>query len=165
MDSRGARRLDAQGPHYRETVEAFYRFSDAWLGRLRALAGPETGVLLLSDHGFEPEPESGRTGFHDSAPPGMFVVAGPGVRRGFRSDGATLYDVFPTLAVTLGLPLAEDLRGSPRSDWFDAEAWRRLRVARVRSYDPNGRYVPDLPSPEDSEIELLEQLRAIGYVE
>ena len=157
--------LAAQEPHYRDTVEAFYRFADAWLGRLRALAGPETGVLLLSDHGFEPEPESGRTGFHDSAPPGIFVVAGPGVRRGVRSAGATLYDVFPTLAVTLGLPLAEDLRGAPRADWFEATAWRRLKIARLPSYDPNGRYVPDLPSPEDSEIELLEQLRAIGYVE
>jgi hypothetical protein len=157
--------LAAEAPHYGGTISAFYRFADDWLGTLVALAGPDTGVLLLSDHGFEPEPDPERTGYHVSAPPGVFVVAGPGVRPGFHVDGATLYDVFPTLAATLGLPLAEDLRGSPRSDWFTTDAWSRVSVTKVRSYDPAGRYVPDVPAPDDSEIELLEQLKAIGYVD
>jgi arylsulfatase A-like enzyme len=95
----------------------------------------------------------------------VFVVAGPGVRPGFRVDGATLYDVFPTVAATLGLPLAEDLRGVPRSEWFTPDAWSRVAITKVRSYDPDGRYVPDVPAPDDSEIELLEQLKAIGYVD
>lgn len=157
--------LAAEAPHYRGTIEAFYRFADDWLGTLTALAPSDTGVLLLSDHGFEPEPDPGRTGYHVSAPAGVFVVAGPGVRPGFRVEGATLYDVFPTLAATLGLPLAEDLRGAPRSEWFTPDAWGRLAVTKVRSYDPDGRYVPDVPAPDDSEIELLEQLKAIGYVD
>ena len=156
--------LDAQMPLYQGTMDAFYEFADEWLGRLRALAGPDTGILLLSDHGFEPEPNPERTGYHVSAPPGIFVVAGPGVRRGL-AQPATLYDVFPTLASTLSLPLAEDLRGRPHSDWFTERSWHGVTIARVAGYDPDGRYVPDLPAPDDSENELLEQLRAIGYVD
>jgi arylsulfatase A-like enzyme len=157
--------LEAEMPNYRDTVEAFYRFADEWLGTLRALAGPDTGVLLLSDHGFEPEPDPKRTGYHVSAPPGIFVLAGPGVRPGVRTEGASLYDVFPTLAATLGLPLASDLRGTPRSDWFAAGAWNGVPMTKVKSYDPEGRYVPDVPGPDASETELLEQLKAIGYVD
>ncbi len=157
--------LAAETRNYRGTVEAFYRFADDWLGRLVAMAGPGTGVLLLSDHGFEPEPDPERTGYHVTAPPGVFVVAGPGVRPGLRVAGATLYDVFPTLAATLGLPLAENLRGDPRSDWFTTDAWSRAPITKIRSYDPDGRYVPEVSAPDDSEIELLEQLKAIGYVD
>jgi hypothetical protein len=156
--------LDAERSRYGGTLEAFYRFADDWLGTLSSLAGPDTGILLLSDHGFEPEPDPERTGYHVSAPPGIFVVAGPGVRPGLAA-AAPLYDVFPTLAATLDVPLASDLRGSPRADWFDPAAWGRLSISRVPSYDPNGRYVPDVPAPDDSEKELLEQLRAIGYVD
>jgi len=155
----------AEMPRYRGTVEAFYRFADEWLGTLRALAGPDTGVLLLSDHGFEPEPDPERTGYHVSAPPGIFVVAGPGVRPGVRAEGASLYDVFPTLAATLGLPVASDLRGAPRADWFAPSAWSVLSIATVNGYDPEGRYVPDVPAPDAEETELLEQLKAIGYVD
>ena len=156
--------LDAQMPRYRGTVEAFYEFADAWLGRLRELAGPDTGILLMSDHGFEPEPNPERTGYHVSAPPGIFVAAGPGIHRG-RAEPATLYDVFPTLAATLSLPLARDLRGRPRAEWFEPAAWSRVSMTDVGGYDTAGRYVPDLPAPDDSENELLEQLRAIGYVD
>jgi arylsulfatase A-like enzyme len=157
--------LAAEMHNYRDTIESFYRFADEWLGTLRALAPPDTGVLLLSDHGFEPEPDPERTGYHVSAPPGIFVVAGPGVRPGMRVEGASLYDVFPTLAATLGLPVASDLRGAPRGDWFTAGAWSGLSIAKVGSYDPGGRYVPDVPAPDARETELLEQLKAIGYVD
>src|SRR5262249_42155569 len=109
--------LEAQRPLYAGTIEAFARYADEWLGRLLALRDAGTGVLLLSDHGFEPEDNPKRTGDPPDAPPGIFVVAGPGVRRG-RLPDATLYEVMPTLAAALGLPVAEDLRSSPRADWF-----------------------------------------------
>jgi arylsulfatase A-like enzyme len=156
--------LEAQQRLYGGTVEAFYRYADEWLGRLVALGGPDTGVLLLSDHGFEPESDAHRTGNHLSAPPGIFVVAGPGVLPGRRNGGATLYDVMPTLAAVLGLPVADDLPGRPQASWFTPEAWRELAITRVAAYDTGGRYVPDIPAPDETEKELIEQLRSIGYV-
>lgn len=157
--------LDAATRHYAGTVEAFYLYADEWLGRILALRPPDTGVLLLSDHGFEPEDNVRRTGNHLSAPPGIFVVAAPGVRPGRVFESATLYDVMPTLAAVLGLPLARDLRGTPQAAWFTREAWAALKIERVARYDPGGRYVPDIPVPDETERELLEQLRAIGYVQ
>ena len=64
-----------------------------------------------------------------------------------------------TLAATLGLPVAEDLRGAPRSDWFAAGAFSSVPIAKVKSYDP------DVPAPDASETELPQQLKAIGYVD
>lgn len=157
-------KLEALQPLYGKTVASFYRFADAWLGRLMALRGPDTGLLLLSDHGFEPEPNPARTGYHVDAPPGIFVVAGPGVAPGKRARPSTLYDVFPTVAATLGLPLADDLRGSPQTGWFAPEAWKGVTIHRVASYQHGGRYVPDIPTPDETQQEILEQLRAIGYV-
>ncbi len=158
-------RLDREARNYRGTVEAFYRFADDWLGKLAALRDPETGILLLSDHGFEPEPDPERTGYHVSAPPGIFVVAGPGVRPGFRPEGSTLYDVMPTLAATLGLPVAKDLRGMAMASWFSPSAWAGVHVKTVPTYEIGGRYVPDIPSPDDTERELIQQLKAIGYID
>jgi len=160
-DERAA--LEAQQTLYAGTVEAFARYADEWLGRLLALRVPATGVLLLSDHGFEPENNPKRTGDHPDAPPGIFVIAGPGVRTGKLPD-ATLYDVMPTLAAVLGLPVARDLRSKPRAEWFTPEAWSTLREQTVSHYGAGDGYVPDIPLPDETEKELLEQLRAIGYV-
>ena len=71
----------------------------------------------------------------------------------------------PNLAATLGLPIAADLRGVPRADWFTAGAWSELTITTVGSYDPGGPYIPDVPAPDASETELLEPLKAIGYVD
>src|SRR5262249_61769064 len=105
-----------------------------------------------------------RSGYHRAAPPGIFVLAGPGVRAGHRTQPATLYDVMPTLAAVLGLPVARDLESAPQSSWFTPEAWRALAIRTVPTYEAGGRYVPDVPSPDETEKELLDQLRAIGYI-
>lgn len=157
--------LAAQQRLYGGTVEAFYRYADEWLGRILKLRAADTGVILLSDHGFEPEPDPERTGYHVSAPPGIFVVSGPGVRPGFRPEGATLYDVLPTLAASMGLPVAEDLRGTAMASWFTPEAWKGVTLKTVATYETGGRYVPDVPASEDTERELIQQLKAIGYID
>ncbi|HPQ40730.1 MAG TPA: alkaline phosphatase family protein, partial [bacterium] len=35
-------------------VKAYYRYVDRWLGRLTDLMGPDTGIVLVSDHGMDP---------------------------------------------------------------------------------------------------------------
>lgn len=157
-------KLAAQERFYGGTVEAFYRWMDEWLGRLLALRPADCGVILLSDHGFEPEPDADRTGYHVSAPPGVFVVAGPGVRPGFRPEAASLYDVLPTIVATTGLPVARDLRGRVMGSWFEPEAWGRVRVTTVPSYETKERFVPDVPEPSAVDADVLEQLKALGYI-
>ena len=40
---------------YHNVVSAAYRFHDQMLGALLAKAGPDTHVILMSDHGFHPD--------------------------------------------------------------------------------------------------------------
>jgi hypothetical protein len=157
--------LASQQHLYGGTVESFYRYADEWLGRLLALRDGDTGVLLLSDHGFTPEDNPRRSGDHPGAPPGIFVVAGPGIRPGRQERGATLYDVMPTLAAALGLPVSGELRGKPQASWFTPEAWESRAIADAPRHVTGERYVPDIPLPDATEKELLDQLRAIGYVQ
>src|SRR5262249_25985647 len=104
-------RLDRDRPAFGGTLTAFYEFADEWLGKLLDGRDGETGVAVLSDHGMDPLDNLTETGDHNGAPPGILVLNGPGIRRGHRVEGATIYDVLPTLAGAAGLPVARDLEG------------------------------------------------------
>ena len=88
---------------YKDVVKGAYRFHDMMLERLLDLAGPETTVLLCSDHGFEsgshaprgtPREPAGPAAWHRQY--GIFVMAGPGYPRDERIYGASLIDIAPT---------------------------------------------------------------------
>jgi predicted AlkP superfamily phosphohydrolase/phosphomutase len=73
---------------YRDVVKGAYRFHDMMLERLLELAGPETTVILCSDHGFEsgsqrphgtPREPAGPAVWHRQY--GILVMAGPGIKR------------------------------------------------------------------------------------
>ena len=61
-------------------LEPVYRYEDALLGRLLAEAGPDTNVIVLSDHGFTWESEG--LGHEETAPGGIFLAMGPAFERG-----------------------------------------------------------------------------------
>lgn len=44
-------RLHEAGHPFSDAIRAYYRFVDAWVGRLLAHVGDETSVLVVSDHG------------------------------------------------------------------------------------------------------------------
>lgn len=99
-------------------VEACYRDVDTRIGRLlKQTQGPETLVLVVSDHGFghapvphrmKGEPYSG-----DHLDEGVLLAAGPGIAPNTRVTGSSVVDITPTLLAYLGLPVAEDMRGEP----------------------------------------------------
>lgn len=156
--------LDAEMDRYAGTVRAFYRWMDERLGRLDALRGPETGLLLLSDHGFAAEADPQITGGHDHAPPGMIVLHGPGIRADHRLGQADVYDILPTLMAGLQLPVAQDLRGKPLRDAFCDGAWQASQQTEVASYGEGRPFVPQIPRPEGLDQELLRQLESLGYL-
>ena len=105
---------------YGGVMEGVYRFHDLLLGRLLELAGPETTVVLCSDHGFQSGPARPITHPREPAGPvlwhrelGMLVLSGPGVKRGERVYGASLLDLTPTLLTLVGLPVGRDMDGKP----------------------------------------------------
>ncbi|MDA8018770.1 MAG: alkaline phosphatase family protein [Thermoanaerobaculia bacterium] len=157
-------RLDADSERYRDTVDAFYVYLDRWLGKLLEHRADDTGVLLLSDHGFAADTDPDIPGGHDHAPPGIVVLHGPGIRPG-KIDGATVYDVLPTLMASMDLPLAEDLPGAPLVQAFCDGAYDPTTQETVDSYGSGTPYVPTVSKPDELDQELLQQLRSLGYID
>ncbi len=153
---------------YHEVMTGIYRFHDLMLGRLVELAGPETHVMLVSDHGFESGPRRPRgpvepASWHRAQ--GILVVRGPGIRADERVEGATLLDVAPTVLTLLGLPIGEDMEGKPLVSAFE----QPLAIQRTPSWEKligNDGRLPISSEHEDPAAAqaLLQQFIALGYI-
>lgn len=157
---------------YKDVVNGGYRFHDLMLGRVLRLAGPETTVILCSDHGFHsdhlrpldiPDVPAGPAEQH--RPLGIFVMNGPGIKQDEIVYGVSLLDVTPTILNLCGLPAAHDMPGRPI-----LEAMTQPHpLPRIPSWDAvegnAGMHQGEVPmEPADAEA-LLEQFVALGYIE
>ncbi len=158
-------------------VASGYRLMDLFLGRMLQLAGPETTVMLLSDHGFHSGAERPRyipmvpTGpASQHRPLGIFVLSGPGIRKGERIYGLNLLDIAPTALAILGLPAGQDMPGRVLLEAFEEPP----RLDRIPSWEtvPGdcGMHSTNAPEPADSMDQatadrLLQQFVALGYVD
>jgi tetratricopeptide (TPR) repeat protein len=157
---------------YQHVVEAAYCWHDQMLGRLLELAGDDTTVVLVSDHGFHADHQR-PTGIPlEPAGPavehrdfGVFAIRGPGIKRDEFVHGASLLDVTPTILAALGLPVGEDMDGRALLECFEQPP-ARASVPSWEEVDGDaGRH------PESARIdpltaqEALAQLVALGYVE
>ena len=158
-----------------EVVANCYRATDAMLGRLLEVAGPETVVLIHSDHGFRWEEDRPQEILpYTRGQPvewhrlqGAFLATGSGVRRGAAVPDLTLYDVTPTILALRGLPPAADMPGRVRLDLFDRETAARIISRRITSWDAlvAERVYPDgSEDVDEATLEAVEELRALGYV-
>ncbi len=75
------------------------------LGTLLGLAGEDTTVILMSDHGFHPDhlrpktiPDEPAGPAVEHCPYGIFVMKGPGIKKDERIYGATVVDIAPVRA-------------------------------------------------------------------
>jgi predicted AlkP superfamily pyrophosphatase or phosphodiesterase len=153
-------------------VPAYYRYVDSMIGDLLKRVPADSLVILVSDHGHDanydwdpnaPIGEYGKwtTGSHGNAPPGIILFAGPGVQPGFLRR-TTVYDVTPTLLALIGLPVSTDMPGRVITEAFKPEARAALRQERVnRKFQPRP---ASAPTAADVDPELLEKLRALGYI-
>ena len=95
------------------TVTSSYQEADAWLGNLLRRVRYDY-VMLVSDHGMGRNPIGGFPGQHGKENPeahiGIFAVAGPGIRPGDLGV-VSVFDVAPTLAYLLEMPVGDDLPG------------------------------------------------------
>jgi arylsulfatase A-like enzyme len=88
----------------------------------------------------------------------VLFARGPGIRRGGRVDGTTVNDVTPTILAWLGLPIAADMDGRP------AAFLEREPPREVATYDTKP--IERVPTESrGAEKQVLDQLRALGYLE
>jgi predicted AlkP superfamily phosphohydrolase/phosphomutase/tetratricopeptide (TPR) repeat protein len=157
---------------YSGVIEAGYRYHDMMLGVLMGLAGPDTTVLLMSDHGFHPDhlrpsriPDEPAGPAIEHRHYGIFALKGAGIKKDERIYGATVLDICPTLLALFGLPAGCDMNGKPL-----AGAWERPpRIETVPSWDEipgdDGSHPPGTRLDAGQAREALKQLEALGYIQ
>lgn len=138
---------------YQGVMSAAYRLHDLLLSRLLHLAGPDTAVVLVSDHGVHSDhlrpayrPNAPARGAVRRRPLGVFAAAGPGFAADSLVHGARLLDVTPTLLAWFGLPVGADMEG------------RVLREAFTVAPEPG--YIPSWESDETPGEERASRLEA-----
>jgi predicted AlkP superfamily phosphohydrolase/phosphomutase len=121
---------------FQGVMNATYIFHDQMLGRLLELAGPDVHVMIVSDHGFlsgatRPTHEVDPAQWHRNF--GMFVLAGPGIKKDAIVHGATLLDIAPTVLALFGLPVGRDMEGKVLVNAFEVapeferiESWEKV---------------------------------------
>jgi len=166
---------------YSSVMAGCYRFHDMLLGRLVALAGPETTIILLSDHGFfsdEMRPtriatladgtqkrivDTSPLAWH--RPYGVLVMSGPGIKEDTLVYGASLLDITPTILALLGQPVAADMDGRALTQSF-AES---VTLDRIPSYEDehpdDGVHRGEQFDDPYSAQTILKSLIELGYIE
>lgn len=141
---------DGDAERYGQVVSTAYKLQDMMLGRLLALAGPDTLVMVVSDHGFNQNPSSVEqktdadpsrevssrrpTGYHQHyRREAVICAAGPGVKADELVLGARLTNIAPTILAYLGLAVPRDMEGRVLNNMFD----QPLDVKSIESYEPS----------------------------
>jgi len=144
------------------TLRNYYAYTDALIGHLVSGYGPDDMVLVISDHGFEAGVSLMLlTGAHDSASAldGVLFARGRGIAPGQPAGDVNVYEIAPSVLTFAGLPAALDMVGEP-AGFLDALE----RPDPVASYNEIviERYAPSASGHEE---DIIEHLRALGYLE
>ena len=164
---------DQEREQFGGTVEAFYRAADDQLGQMLAMVGPETYVMVVSDHGFltgsgRPLENRANLDYRTAALwhrlDGVLLLAGPGIRAGEVLESVSVFDVLPTLLYLMDLPVAEDFRGTVLSGAFETVPRpRTVPTYRDRPWS-DARRDALADAHQDVDEERIEKLRSLGYI-
>lgn len=168
---------------YRHVMEGVYGYHDLMLGRWLEIAGEDTLVILLSDHGFfhgEGRPLADRADLTGERLPGVsanplvwhrfhgvFAARGPGIKADALVHGATLLDVAPTILAALGLPVPEDFEGHVLTQIFERPPEVRSVPSQEEPHPRDGihRGIPAEETDPWAARQAVAQLAELGYVD
>ena len=157
---------------YKDVVNSGYRFHDLMLGAYMDLAGDDTTIIIVSDHGFHPDhlrprelPNEPAGAAEEHRPYGMIAACGPGIKKDDLVFGANLLDVTPTILTLMGLPVGRDMDGKPLVNMFD----QPVKVEYVDSWeqmpgDDGGHLAGRTVDAVDTQA-ALQQLVDLGYID
>jgi predicted AlkP superfamily phosphohydrolase/phosphomutase/predicted Zn-dependent protease len=157
---------------YKDVVNNAYRFHDMMLQTLLDLAGPETTVVLVSDHGFHSDHLRPRGIPNEPAGPavqhrqfGVICMKGEHLKQDERIYGATLLDITPTILTLFGLPVGEDMDGRVLVQAFE----KLPEITRIPSWENEagecGMHPADLRMDPAAAQAVLQQFVALGYIQ
>ena len=157
---------------YKDVVNGAYRFHDMLLETLVELAGPETTVILVSDHGFHSDHLRPRGIPVEPAGPavqhrnfGIVAMRGAAIKQDERIYGATLLDITPTILTLFGLPAGADMDGRVLVQSFHQPP----EIHRIPSWEqvPGdcGMHPADLRTDPVAAQAVLQRFVALGYVQ
>jgi predicted AlkP superfamily phosphohydrolase/phosphomutase/tetratricopeptide (TPR) repeat protein len=157
---------------YQHVVTTGYIYHDMMLGRLIELAGDDTTVILMSDHGFHPDHLRPKTMPIEPAGPatehrdfGIFVISGPGIRKGETVEGVSLLDVAPTILTAYGLEVGEDMDGRVLTSVFTSEPEVRTIPSWEDVPGESGQHPRNFQLDAEESKQALDQLVALGYID
>ena len=157
---------------YSGTLDQYYIYMDGIVGEFLRAFPPDGYVLIASDHGFKTGASRPKASPEDmvlGAPQwhrkfGVFMLAGPGVKRG-EIDPVSVLDLAPLVLYLEGMPIPRDMDGRLPAWAFEERALADRPPAAIATYEePGGR--PPLPAPAPDAVvdERLKELQALGYI-
>jgi len=156
---------------YKDVMTGVYRYHDMMLHALLQLAGEDTTVIIVSDHGYRsgsdrlPQAVAAKLPEACHRSYGIACIRGPGIKRGEKLYGASLLDVTPTVLTLLGLAPGADMPGRV---WLETLE-RNIDVDRVISWDlmpgADGRHQEELRVDPEASLAAVQQLVELGYVD
>jgi len=162
FDAREEARLDGD---FARVLRPLYELMDRIVAKYVARLDGHTLLVVCSDHGFRYfQGAYSHANDAQEPPDGVVYLYGAGIRRGVRLEGATLYDIAPTILYAMGQPAASDMDGTVLRAAFAPGYLRRFPVRTISSYEARPRDAgPDGGSPE-IDNEVLRDLKTIGYI-
>ena len=154
---------------YQHVVNSTYRAHDMMLQVLLQKAGPDTTVILVSDHGFHsdhlrpkftPRVPAGITVWHRDQ--GVLLAKGPDIKPDSQVYGSRLLDIAPTILHAFDLPVGNDMEGRVLTELFE----NNTSVQSIPTWeDPDGQTKNRGSLTEEESQALLEQFVALGYID
>ncbi len=154
---------------FARVVPRYYSWVDEFLGRwMRRAREDSATILLVSDHGFKwgsnrpcggnPLERQSATFYH--RPIGIAASWGKSVRPAGARGRASVFDVEPTIAALLDIPVDRKTPGKARIDWFDTVAAPRRIDLWAHAAPP--KFLPRVLPAATSEY--MKQLKTLGYL-
>lgn len=159
--------------YYHNVVTAAYQLHDLMLGEIISLIDENTILILISDHGFQPDhlrprdiPREPAGPAYEHSPYGIFAAMGPGIKKDHITYGASLLDITPTVLAICGEAIGEDMDGRIISGIFKEEpevktisSWESILPLQHKTLFKSD------SNHQDIEEAALKQLEDLGYIE
>ena len=92
----------------------------------------------------------------------MVFLKGKGIRQGASIGDADNSSVTPTVLHLLGLPVGEDMTGKVLSEALEPEY---STIRRIPTWETERNQLEDVVLGAETDEEILERLRSLGYVD